>query len=63
MNFVGSRFSESGIPGEFSCRCGAQPKLMRKIMDSRNGMTIRIFECQCGRRSWTEDKPEAPRPH
>lgn len=63
MNFFSSRFSESGNRDEFRCRCGAQPKLIRKIMDSRNGMTVRIFECQCGRRSWTEDKQEAPLPH
>jgi predicted SprT family Zn-dependent metalloprotease len=56
MNFVDSRFSESGSREEFRCRCGAQPKLIRKIMDSRNGTTVRIFECQCGQLSWTESK-------
>jgi hypothetical protein len=35
---------------EFRCRCGAQPTLVRKMMDPRNGMTVRMFECQCGER-------------
>jgi hypothetical protein len=38
------------------CRCGARPLLVRKMMDSRNGMTVRMFECQCGQRTWTELK-------
>ena len=56
MNVASSRVSESEVHDKFRCRCGAQPRLIRKIMDSRNGTTVRIFECQCGQRSWTEEK-------
>ena len=56
MNFLSERFPNSEARGEFRCRCGAQPKLLRKMMDPRTGMTVRMFECQCGERSWTADK-------
>lgn len=56
MNFLSDRFSGSEADNEFRCRCGAQPKLIRRIMDPRNGVTVRIFECPCGQRSWSEDK-------
>jgi hypothetical protein len=38
------------------CRCGAQARLVRKMMDSLTGMTVRMFECKCGERHWTESK-------
>jgi hypothetical protein len=38
------------------CRCGAQPKVVRKMMDPTRGVMVRMFECQCGERSWTEHK-------
>lgn len=41
---------------ERRCPCGAMPKLVQKMMDPHRGLTVRIFECQCGVRSWTEDK-------
>jgi len=28
-------------------------------MDPRNGTTVRIFECQCGQRTWADDKKSA----
>jgi hypothetical protein len=56
MNFLDSKSFGSEVRTEFRCRCGAQPRLVRKIMDPRNGMTVRIFECGCGERSWTEGK-------
>ena len=56
MNFLYDKFPNSEARGEFRCRCGAQPKLLRKMMDPRTGMTVRMFECQCGERSWTEAK-------
>ncbi|MGY2901499.1 hypothetical protein ACVWVY_000520 [Bradyrhizobium sp. URHC0002] len=38
------------------CKCGAQPRQLYKMMDLSRGLTIRRFECQCGKRTWTEDK-------
>ena len=37
------------------CKCGAQPKLAYKMMDPTRGVTVRMFRCVCGDRSWTED--------
>jgi hypothetical protein len=56
MNLADKRLSESELRDEFTCRCGAQPKLIRKIMDPRNGTMVRIFECHCGQRTWADDK-------
>jgi hypothetical protein len=36
---------------EQRCKCGAQPDLVRKIMDPVRGLTVRMFECRCGERS------------
>jgi len=38
------------------CKCGAQPRLVGKMLDTRHGRTVRMFECECGARSWTEHK-------
>jgi hypothetical protein len=34
--------------------CDAMPGLVRKILDSRTGKTVRMFECKCGQHSWSE---------
>jgi hypothetical protein len=32
-----------------SCqRCGSKPSVICKMLDPRNGETVRIFKCQCG---------------
>jgi hypothetical protein len=41
---------------ERRCSCGAQPRFKHKMMDSRHALIIRVFECDCGERIWTEDK-------
>jgi len=57
MNYFSSdTLSGPKIREESRCRCGAQPKLVRKMLDPRSGITVRMFECQCGERRWTEDK-------
>ena len=43
-------------PGAPNCRCGARPILVRKILNSTNGVTVRMFECACGEKIWTENK-------
>jgi hypothetical protein len=35
--------------------CGAQPKLVSKMMDPRRGRTVRVFECVCGEQTWADD--------
>ena len=55
MNYFSSdQLSGAVIREEFRCRCGAQPKLVRKMMDPHTGRTVRMFECQCGEKSWSE---------
>jgi hypothetical protein len=57
MNFFSSdKFSGRKTREEPRCKCGAQPRPVRKMMDPVRGLTVRMFECQCGERSWTEDK-------
>jgi len=35
------------------CRCGAQPTLVRKMMNPTQGTTVRMLECRCGERAWS----------
>jgi hypothetical protein len=52
MNFFGSE----KLTGE-DCRCmkcDAQFYLVRRILDPVTGKTIRMFECKCGNRTWSE---------
>jgi hypothetical protein len=28
--------------------------IVRKMMDPKTGKTVRMFECRCGARNWTE---------
>lgn len=54
MNYI--RKDEFSGQDETVCRCGAQPAIVRKRIDPRTGKTARMFECQCGQRSWTDAK-------
>jgi hypothetical protein len=57
MNLVSSAtYSDSKAREQPACKCGAQPIIVRKMMDPKTGKTVRMFECQCGARSWTEAK-------
>jgi hypothetical protein len=56
MNFFSNEFSAPKTLETPQCRCGAQPRVVRKMMDPKTGKTARMFECQCGTRSWTETK-------
>ncbi len=38
------------------CHCGAQPRLVYKMMDPKFGSTVRMFECHCGELTWTQDR-------
>jgi hypothetical protein len=38
------------------CRfCGTTLELMRKMLDLDTGCVIRMYECQCGDRSWSDE--------
>jgi len=36
--------------------CGEKPALVRSMLDTLSGRTVRMFECQCGEKTWTEDR-------
>ncbi|SHN86969.1 hypothetical protein SAMN05444170_6942 [Bradyrhizobium erythrophlei] len=36
--------------------CGEKPKLILKMLNPRNGRTVRRFKCGCGEQTWSEDK-------
>jgi len=41
---------------EVRCRkCGGQPKLIQRMLDARRDHTLRIFKCECGEQTWTDD--------
>jgi hypothetical protein len=35
-------------------RCGATPCIVQTILDSRNGRTVHLYECECGERIWDD---------
>ena len=34
--------------------CGEKPALVRTMLDSLSGRTVRMFKCRCGEQTWTE---------
>ena len=44
-----------GVPPVPICnRCGAVMAIVRTMLNSTTGKTIRMFECTCGERAWPE---------
>jgi hypothetical protein len=37
-------------------QCDKQTVMVRTMLNSHNGRTVRMFKCECGEQSWTEDK-------
>jgi len=53
--FSGDKLTGKETREDGQCaKCGAQPSLVRRILDPRFGKTIRMFECKCGTRTWSE---------
>jgi hypothetical protein len=36
--------------------CDEKPRLFLTMLNSRNGRTIRMFKCECGEQTWSEDR-------
>jgi hypothetical protein len=36
--------------------CGGKLKQALSMLNPRNGLTVRMFKCECGEQSWSEDK-------
>ena len=43
-------------PIQMCSHCGEKPALLRTILNPQNGRTVRMFKCECGEQSWSEDK-------
>ena len=52
--FSNEKLSGSRTSENIRCKCGVQPKLAYQMMDSTRGLTVRMFRCDCGERTWTE---------
>lgn len=37
-------------------QCGRKPALAVKMLNPHTGQVVRMFKCQCGEQTWTEDK-------
>jgi hypothetical protein len=37
-------------------RCDKMPALVRTMLNPRNGRTVRMFKCECGEQTWSEDR-------
>jgi hypothetical protein len=36
--------------------CREKPSLMMTMLNPRSGRTVRVYKCDCGEQTWTEDK-------
>jgi hypothetical protein len=53
-NEVFSSFEPNPI--RICSQCGEKPVLVRTVLNSQNGRTVRMFKCDCGEQTWSEDK-------
>jgi hypothetical protein len=47
--------SQTLAPTQTCSRCRGVPPVLRTMLDPKSGKTIRMFECSCGERSWSEE--------
>ena len=43
-------------PARLCNTCGEKPGLVRTMLDSLSGRTVRMFKCNCGEQTWADDK-------
>jgi hypothetical protein len=53
-NEVFSSFEPNPI--RICSHCGEKPVLARTMLNPQNGRTVRMFKCECGEQTWSEDK-------
>lgn len=46
---------QAALPVRICNRCGGVMAIVRTMLNSTTGKTIRMFECSCGERAWAED--------
>lgn len=44
------------LPIRNCARCGGVMPIVRTMLNSTTGKTIRMFECTCGERAWSKDR-------
>lgn len=37
-------------------QCDKKPAVVRTMLNPHNGRTVRMFKCECGEQTWSEDK-------
>jgi hypothetical protein len=48
--------SQGALPIWRCTCCGGAMAIVRTMLNSTTGKTIRMFECTCGERAWSEDR-------
>jgi hypothetical protein len=43
-------------PVKACSNCGKTPALVRTMLNSLSGRNVRMFKCECGEQTWSEDK-------
>jgi hypothetical protein len=55
FNFNGKTLSAKDVVDIRCGKCGAQPRLIERMLDPRKDHTVRVFKCECGEQTWTAD--------
>jgi len=53
-NEVFSSFDPNPVPA--CSQCGKKPAQVRSMLDPVRGRMVRMFKCECGEQTWSEDK-------
>jgi hypothetical protein len=43
-------------PVRICSQCDKKPTLVRAMLNPKSGRTVRMFKCECGEQTWSEDK-------
>ena len=55
FNFSAKTLSAKDVVAVRCPECAAQPRLIGRMLDPRRGHTVRVFECECGEQTWTDE--------
>jgi len=53
---MSGEFKNESSPVKASSNCGNKPAMLRTMLNPVNGCTVRMFKCECGEQTWSEDK-------
>jgi hypothetical protein len=43
-------------PIRICSQCDKKPAMVRSMLNPKTGRTVRMFKCECGEQTWSEDK-------